>query len=299
MKVAISGVTGLIGEPLRKSFAADGFEVLALTRQRAMPPLRTITWDIQKGRFDASALEGIDVVVHLAGEPVAQRWTDRSKQAIRDSRVKGTRLLVEGLKSLSKRPRVLVSASAVGFYGDGGDRELDESSPAGAGFLADVCQEWEHAAMDALGLGIRAAVIRIGIVLTTRGGALGKMLLPFKLGLGGPVGRGTQWMPWIHIDDLVAAFRHVVSNEDIVGAVNATTPNPVTNAEFSRALGKALHRPAVLPAPAFALKLVLGQMSEIVLDGQRALPTKLVQSGFEFRHTEIEEALGDVLKNDR
>lgn len=299
MKVAISGVSGLIGEALRKSFAVDGFEVLALTRHKKLPPLQTITWDIEKGRFDASALEGVDAVVHLAGEPVAQRWTDQTKKAIRESRVKGTRLLVEGLKSLSKRPKVLVSASAVGFYGDGGDRMLDESSPPGTGFLPDVCQEWERATMEALGLGMRAAVVRIGIALSTHGGALGKMLLPFKLGLGGPVGGGKQWMPWIHIDDLVAAFRYVVDKEDIVGAVNATAPNPVTNAEFSRALGRALHRPAVLPAPGFALKLLLGQMSEIVLEGQRVVPKKLQESGFEFRHPEAEEALRDVLRSER
>ena len=297
MKVAISGVSGLIGEALKKSFAADGVEVLALTRRENLSPLQTITWDIETGRFDASALEGVDAVVHLAGEPVAQRWSDTTKKTIQDSRVKGTKLLVEGLKSLSKRPKVIVSASAVGFYGDSGDQELDELSAPGKGFLPNMCQEWERETMKALGLGIRAAVVRVGIALSTRGGALAKMLLPFRLGLGGPVGGGRQWMPWIHIDDVVAAYRYVVSHQDIVGAVNATAPNPVTNGDFSRALGRALGRPAVLPAPGFALKLLFGQMAEIVLEGQRVLPKKLQESGFEFRHRDIEEALRDVLSN--
>ena len=297
MKVAISGASGLIGDALRKSFEANGVEVLAVSRRKNLPALQTITWDIETDRFDASALEGVDAVVHLAGEPVAQRWSNTTKKTIRQSRVQGTKLLVEGLKSLSKRPKVIVSASAVGFYGDRGDQELDELSAPGTGFLPNMCQEWERETMKALGLGIRAVVVRTGIALSTRGGALAKMLLPFRLGLGGPVGGGRQWMPWIHIDDVVAAYRYVISNQDIVGAVNATAPNPVTNGDFSRALGRALSRPAVLPAPGFALKLLFGQMAEIVLEGQRVVPKKLQESGFEFRHRNIEEALRNVLSN--
>lgn len=296
MKVAVSGVSGMIGSALRSSLVKDAHDVIALTRQPSLPPLESITWDIDNGRFDASGLENVDAVVHLAGEPVAQRWNDVRKKEIRDSRVRSTRLVVEGLKSLKNPPKVLVSASAVGFYGDGGDTELDESAPAGEGFLPDVCQEWEKATMETLGLGIRAVCLRIGIVLSTKGGALGKMLLPFKLGVGGPVGSGKQWMPWIHIDDIVGALRYVLANDDLVGAVNATAPHPVTNAEFSKALGRALHRPAFMPAPAFGLKLLFGEMAEILLEGQRAVPKKLQFAGYEFKYPDLADALEDVVR---
>lgn len=296
MKVAISGASGLVGTALRKSLATDGVEVLALTRQKSLPPLTTVTWDVGKGRFDASPLEGVDAVVHLAGEPVAQRWTDATKKAIRESRVKGTELLVEGLKSLKDKPKVLVSASAVGFYGDGGDEVLTESSPAGTDFLAGVCQTWEHAAMEAMGLGIRTVVARIGVVLSTNGGALPKMLTPFRLGLGGPVGSGRQWMSWIHIDDLVGALRFNLHHDDLMGAVNLTAPHPTRNAEFTKALGSALRRPAVLPAPGFALKLAFGEMAQILLEGQRVLPEKLEGAGYQFRQPELGPALEDLLQ---
>lgn len=295
MKIAISGASGLIGTALRSSLVSDGHEVIAMTRRASLPPLETITWDVDQGRFDASGLEGVDAVVHLAGEPVAQRWNQERKNAIRQSRVRGTKLLVEGLRSLKNPPKLLVSASAVGFYGGCGDTELDESAPPGKGFLPEVCDEWEKATMDALGLGIRAVCMRTGIVLSTRGGALGQMLLPFKLGLGGPLGSGQQWMPWIHIDDIVGAFRYVMANDDLVGAVNGTSPNPVTNANFSKALGHALHRPAVLPVPAFALKLLFGEMAQILLEGQRALPKKLLFTGYEFKYPDLSGALEDVI----
>ena len=296
MRVAISGVSGLIGSALRSSLMSEAHEVIALTRQAGLPPLESITWDIDNGRFDASGLENVDVVVHLAGAPVAERWNDARKAAIKNSRVRSTKLVVEGLKSLKNPPKVLVSASAVGFYGDGGDTELDESAPPGEGFLPEVCQEWEKATMEALGLGIRAVCMRVGIVLSTQGGALGKMLLPFKLGVGGPVGSGKQWMPWIHIDDIVGAFRYVIANDDLVGAVNATAPHPVTNAEFSKALGHTLHRPAFMPAPAFALKLAFGEMSQILLEGQRAVPKKLQFAGYEFKYPDLADALEDVVR---
>lgn len=299
MKVAISGVSGLVGAALRESITSDGHEVIAISRQSSLPPLKTITWDVENKRFDASGLENVDAVVHLAGEPVAQRWNDARKQAIRDSRVDSTRLLVEGLKSLKNPPKLLLSASAVGFYGDGGDAELDESSPPGEGFLADVCQEWEKATMEALGIGIRAACMRTGIVLSTNGGALPQMLLPFKLGIGGPVGSGSQWMPWIHIDDIVGAYRFVIDNDDLVGAVNATAPNPETNADFAKALGKALHRPAFMPAPAFGLKVLFGEMAEILLEGQRALPKKLLKAGYDFKYPQLQKALEDVIEKQK
>jgi hypothetical protein len=299
MRVAISGITGLIGSALRESLTADGIEIVALSREKSVPPLSTISWDVENGRFDASALEGVDAVVHLSGEPIAQRWTEARKKAIRDSRVKSTALLVEGLKSLKNRPRVLVSGSAVGFYGNRGDEELVESSPPGKGFLPETCQAWEHAAMEALGLGIRTAVLRTGIVLSTRGGALAKMLLPFRLGLGGPVGDGRQWMSWIHIDDLVGALRFVLRNEDIVAAVNGTAPHPARNGDFGKALGKSLSRPAFLPAPAFGLKVLFGEMAEMLLDGQKVLPKKLLDHGYSFRFPELGPALDDVLERRR
>jgi uncharacterized protein (TIGR01777 family) len=299
MKVAVSGATGLIGAALRESFLRDGVQVLALSRRKSVAPLETVTWDVENGRFDASALEGVDAVVHLAGESIAQRWSESRKKAIRGSRVEGTRLLVEGLKSLKNRPKVLVSSSAIGFYGNRDDEVLDESSPPGTGFLPETCQAWERAAMEAMGLGVRTAVVRTGIVLSTRGGALGKMLLPFRMGLGGPVGSGRQWMSWIHIDDLVGAIRFTLEKEDVMAAVNGTAPNPVTNQEFTRALGRALSRPAFLPAPALGMKLIFGEMSELLLEGQRVIPRKLAANGFKFRHPELLGALEDVLERKR
>jgi uncharacterized protein (TIGR01777 family) len=300
MKVAISGATGLIGTALRESLAADGIQIVALSRRAARAPqMETIQWDVENGRFDASGLEDTDAVVHLAGEPIAQRWTDARKRAIRDSRVKSTRLLVEGLKSLRSRPKVLISGSAIGFYGDRGDETLVESSPAGTGFLPETCQAWEHAAMEAMGLGIRTAVLRTGIVLSTKGGALQKMLLPFRLGAGGPVGNGRQWMSWIHIDDIVGAIRHALDKDEVMAAVNGVAPEPATNAEFGRALGKALSRPAFLPAPAFALRIGFGEMSSILLEGQKVLPKKLLDTGFRFRFPDLAGALADILARKR
>jgi hypothetical protein len=300
MRVAISGATGLIGTALRESLAADGIEIVALSRRLPQgAQIETIRWDVENGRFDASGLEGTDAVVHLAGEPIAQRWTDARKAAIRDSRVKSTRLLVEGLKSLRLRPKVLVSGSAIGFYGDRGDETLVESSPAGTGFLPETCQAWEHAAMEAMGLGIRTAVLRTGIVLSTKGGALKKMLLPFRLGAGGPVGSGRQWMSWIHIDDIVGAIRHALAKDEVMAAVNGVSPEPVTNADFGRALGRALSRPAFLPAPAFALKIGFGEMSTILLEGQKVLPKKLLDTGYRFRFPNLPGALADILARKR
>ena len=299
MKVAISGATGLIGTALRESLAADGIQILALSRKPSVAPLETIQWDVDNGRFDASPLGDVDAVVHLAGEPIAQRWNEARKTAIRESRVKSTRLLVEGLKSLTRKPKVLISGSAIGFYGDRGDEELDESSTPGSGFLPETCQAWERAAMEAMGLGIRTAVLRTGIVLSTRGGALKTMLLPFRLGAGGPVGSGKQWMSWIHIDDIVGAIRHILDKDDLMAAVNGVAPAPATNAGFTRALGRAVSRPAFLPAPAFGLKIVFGEMASILLEGQRVAPKKLLSTGYRFRFPELEGALKDVLARKR
>ena len=299
MKVAISGATGLIGTALREGLAAEGIQIVALSRKPSVPPLETTPWDVENGRFDASPLEQVDAVVHLAGEPIAQRWNEARKKAIRESRVKSTKLLVEGLKSLKRRPKVLVSGSAIGFYGDRGDEVLEESSPPGSGFLPETCQAWEHAAIAAMGLGIRTAVLRTGIVLSTRGGALKKMLPPFRLGVGGRVGSGKQWMSWIHIDDIVGAIRYILDKDDLMGAVNGVAPAPATNAEFTRALGRALSRPAFLPAPTFGLKIAFGEMASILLEGQRVAPKKLLETGYRFRFPELQGALSDVLVRKR
>jgi uncharacterized protein (TIGR01777 family) len=299
MKVAISGATGLIGTALRESLAADGAQIVAISRKPSVSPLETIAWDVENGRFDASPLEQVDAVVHLTGEPIAQRWNEARKKAIRESRVKSTKLLVEGLKSLTRRPKVLVSGSAIGFYGERGDEVLKESSPPGSGFLPETCQAWEHAAMEAMGLGIRTAVLRTGIVLSTRGGALKTMLPPFRLGVGGPVGSGKQWMSWIHIDDIVGAIRHVLEKDELMAAVNGTAPEPATNAEFTRALGRALSRPAFLPAPTVGLKIAFGEMASILLEGQRVLPRKLLDTGYRFRFPDLSGALSDLLARKR
>ena len=299
MKVAISGATGLIGTALRESLAADGIQIVAISRKPTVSPLETIAWDVENGRFDASPLEQVDAVVHLTGEPIAQRWNEARKKAIRESRVKSTKLLVEGLKSLTRRPKVLVSGSAIGFYGERGDEVLSETSPPGSGFLPETCQAWEHAAMEAMGLGIRTAVLRTGIVLSSRGGALKTMLLPFGLGIGGPLGGGRQWMSWIHIDDLVGAIRHIMEKDDLMAAVNGTAPAPATNAEFTRALGRALSRPAFLPAPTFGIRLAFGEMASILVESQRVLPKKLLETGYRFRFPELPGALGDVLARKR
>ena len=301
MKIVVSGVTGLVGTALQENLRADGIEVRGLTRRQSLPnAMQAIHWDIESRRFDASPLEEVDAVVHLAGENIARRWSDRQKKAIRSSRVDGTNLLVEGLKSLKKKPRVLVCASAIGFYGDRGNEELVESSPPGDGFLPEVCQDWEQAAARASELGIRTVNLRTGIVLSTKGGALQQMLLPFKMGVGGPVGSGRQWMSWIHIDDLIQAIRFVLDGDSISGPVNVTAPNPVSNADFAKALGKALHRPAFLPAPGFAIKLVFGEMAQaLLLEGQRVLPHRLSDAGFVFRYAEIGAALEDILRSQK
>ena len=232
---------------------------------------------------------------HRAGDPVAGRWTSEKKRRIRDSRVIGTRNLVAGMAALEARPRVLVSASAVGYYGDRGDEVLDEHSPQGSGFLADVCAEWEREAMAAGRLGVRVVCVRIGIVLSTRGGALPRMLTPFKLGAGGRFGSGKQWMPWIHIDDVVGLLLHAASTVQLHGPMNAVSPNPATNAEFSHALGHAVHRPAILPVPKTSLRIALGEMSEVLTASERVLPNVATASGYTFKYPDLREALHAAL----
>jgi uncharacterized protein (TIGR01777 family) len=296
MDVAVTGSSGLIGSALCPALAAAGHRAIRVVRSDD-GGLDTLSWDPEAGTIDAEGLEGVDGVVHLAGEGIGKRWSAKQKARILDSRVTGTRLLAETLAKLSRPPGVLVSASAVGIYGDRGDEVLTEASSPGGGFLASVARAWEEATAAAQGAGIRVAHLRTGLVLSRHGGALPKMLTPFRLGLGGRMGSGRHWMSWISIDDQVAAILHLLGDERLAGPVNATAPNPVTNAEFTKALGGALHRPAVLPAPAPALRLLLGKemADEMLLVSQRVVPHRLIDSGFQFATPELAPALARVL----
>ena len=299
MKVAVTGATGLIGRRLVERLNRRGDEVTALARhpRRASERLgvEAVGWDALAGTAPAEALAGRDGVVHLAGETVGQRWTETAKRAIRDSRVEGTRNLVAGLRAADPRPRVLASASAVGYYGPHGDESVDESTPPAADFLASVCVEWEREAETAADLGLRVVKVRTGLVLDRSGGALRAMLPPFKLGLGGPVAGGRHYMPWIHIDDVVGIYLAALDDDRWSGPANAAAPEPVTNREFSRVLGRVMRRPALLPVPALPLRLLLGEMGEVVTTGQRALPKRPLELGYAFAHPELEEALRSAL----
>lgn len=290
MRVMVTGGTGLVGVPLRQALVAAGHDVTLVTR-RPSAGETAVSWDDVP-----RVIAEMDGVVHLAGAPIADgRWTEARKAEIRASRVETTRAIVRAIAASGARPRVLVSASAIGFYGPRGDEPLDEEAPPGEGFLADVCRAWEDAAREAEPLGVRVARVRIGIVLAPGGGALAAMLPPFRFGLGGPLGGGRQWMSWVHRDDVVAMLLAALADPSWVGAVNATAPHPVTNAAFTTALGRALHRPAVLPVPAFALRLLLGDMATMLLTGQRVLPAAATARGFSFRFPTLDAALADCL----
>ena len=297
MRIAITGAAGLVGSTLARRLQSQGHQPLRLVRQMAQAD--DVLWNTESGVAQPEKLAGCDAVVHLAGENIADaRWSGAKKARIRDSRVKGTASLCRSLAQLSAPPRVLVSASAIGFYGDRGEEVLTEESPAGAGFFPQVCQEWEAATSAAADKGIRVAHLRIGVVLSADGGALAKMIVPFKFGLGGRLGDGEQYMSWIALDDLLAAIEHISAHEELRGAVNATAPNPVTNADFTRQLGGALHRPTLFPVPAFALRLALGDMAdEALLGGARVMPARLLASGFNFRYPELSDALRHCLKD--
>lgn len=297
LRILVTGASGLIGTALTASLARDGHTVVRLVRHAPTGP-DTVAWDPAAGSLDAAALEGFDGVVHLAGEGIGERkWSPAQKDRILRSRVDGTSLLARTLASLERPPAVLVSASAIGFYGDRGDEMLDESSTSGSGFLADVCRQWEAAAQPAIDAGIRTVFPRTGIVLSTKGGALQRQLLPFRLGLGGKVGTGRQYQPWITLDDEVAALRHLLTADGLRGPVNLTAPEPVPQAAFAKALARVLHRPAVLPTPLLPLKLVYGGelVRELLLSSARVMPRALLSSGFGFSHTEIEPALRDLV----
>ena len=299
MNVTLTGATGLIGTKLVAALQARGDTVTVLSRDpdRAGATLgvQAVRWDPAAGPAPAEALAGRDAVVHLAGEPVAQRWTKTSKAAIRSSREVGTRNLVAGLRAADPRPGALVSSSAVGYYGPHGDELLPESTPPGRDFLAEVCKAWEAEADRAAELGIRVVKIRTGVVLDAGGGALKTMLPPFRAGVGGPVAGGQQYLPWIHVDDIVGLYLRAIDDPGWSGPFNGAAPEPVTNRDFSKALGRALHRPAVAPVPAFAIKLLYGDMAEIVTEGQRAVPERALAQGYAFRRPELDAALADAL----
>lgn len=290
MRVAITGASGFIGTPLLRRLQDAGHTVLTIGRARggATPD---IVWDAATS-IDAAKLDGVDAVLHLAGESIAQRWTSDAKRRIRESRVQGTSLLARTLAALPRRPRVLVSMSAIGIYGNRGDDTIDESSPIGRGFLAEIGAAWEGSADAARAAGIRVVHPRLGIVLSPDGGALDKMLPIFSLGAGGKIGSGRQWMSWISRTDTLRALEFLVTSETLDGAVNLTAPAPVTNADFTSILGQAIHRPTIAPVPEFAIKLLYGEMGEAtVIEGQKVLPKKLLDAGFEFSHRTLAEAL--------
>jgi hypothetical protein len=297
MRVLVSGASGLIGGALAAELERAGHGVVRLSRRPARGP-NDASWDPERGTIDRDALRGIGAAVHLAGESVgAGRWSPQRKDRVLGSRAAGTRLLAATLATLEPRPEVMVSASAVGLYGDRGDERLADDAAPGRGFLADVARAWEEGTSAAEGSGMRVVRLRIALVLAPRGGALARLLLPFRLGLGGPLGGGRQWWSWIQLDDLVGAIRHAIARPDLRGAVNAAAPGAVTNAEFSRTLGKVLGRPALLPAPAWALRAVLGAefADQMLLASQRVEPARLLASGFAFRFAGLEDALRHTL----
>ena len=297
VRVAVAGASGLLGSALVRRLAADGHTVLRLVR-RAPRGADEVRWDPAAGQVDAAALEGVDAVVNLAGENVGERWTPARKRAIRESRAGATRLLANTLAGLTNKPRVLVNASAVGIYGDRGEERLDEASAPGRGFLAEVVRDWEAATEPASGAGIRVVLPRFGVVLSARGGALAKMLTPFRLGAGGTLGSGAQWMPWISIDDAVALMETAIHDERFAGPLNAVA-DAVTNQQFTHALGRALGRPTIVPVPAFALKLAFGEMAaETTLASQRVEPRALTQLGYSFIHPELDDAVRAGIADD-
>ena len=298
MKITISGASGFIGRRLLKALGSGGHSLHVLSRHAGtnLPPgVRLSVWDPVKAEPPEESLREADAVIHLAGAPVAQRWTEDTRRRIRDSRVTGTRNLVRAMGKLARKPGVLLCASATGYYGSAGDQILTEDSPPGSDFLAALCVEWEKEAQAAEALGLRVVQMRIGVVLDPRGGALKRMLPAFRLGVAGRLGNGKQWMSWIHLEDLVALFGFALENP-IQGAMNGVGPYPVVNADFTRALAGAVHRPALLPVPGFALRLLFGEMAGVLLGSQRVMPKAAEAAGFRFRFPQLAPALEDLLR---
>ena len=295
MRIAVTGSSGLVGRELIRYLEQQGDFVTRIVR--AVASAQEIHWDPAKGEIDSAALEGFDCVIHLAGENIGdRRWTAAQKARIQESRVKGTTLLSHTLAKLERKPRIFISASAIGFYGDRGEYVCDESTSNGGGFLADVCVAWESATEPAVRAGIRVVNLRIGVVLSPQGGALQKMLLPFKLGAGGIIGNGRQFWSWIIIDDLIRAIEHCLRTDSLHGPVNAVSPHPVMNLDFTKALGRVLHRPTIVPMPGFLARIALGEMADaLLLASTRVVPNRLLETQFSFRYPELEPALKHVL----
>ncbi len=301
MRVLITGGSGLVGRALTVSLAGDSHEVIVLSRnpQRVggLPPgARVEGWDGRTDKGWDRLADGADAIVNLAGENIgAGRWTTLRKQAIRDSRLNAGHAVVEAIQNAAHKPRVVVQASAVGYYGPHGDAEITESAPNGSDFLARTCRDWESSTAPVEAMGVRRVIIRTGVVLSQDEGALPRMVLPFRLGVGGRLGSGRQWLPWIHLADEVAAIRFLIENKTASGPFNLAAPHPVRNGELSHLLGQVLRRPSVLPTPAFLLRLLFGEMATVILDGQKAMPQRLLQFGFTFRFPQAEAALRDLL----
>jgi len=298
MKILVTGATGLIGQALCQQLGSAGHELFGLTRSTRKPnelPVQFYPWQPLQEAPPPAALAGVDAVIHLAGENVAGRWTEERKRQIRDSRVLGTRNLVAGLRQMQRAPRVFISGSAVGFYGDRGDATLSEQASPGQGFLADVCREWEVEARQAEALGSRVVLLRTGVVLSPSGGALQTMLPAFRFGVAGKLSNGRQWFPWIHLADIVGLILHALDNQEVRGPLNGAAPNPVTNEEFTKELAAVLNRPALFPVPKFALDLLFGEMAAVMLASQRVLPEAALQTGYRFHFPWLRQALKDLL----
>jgi uncharacterized protein (TIGR01777 family) len=297
MIIAITGSSGLVGSALVHALEADGHLIRPVVRRAPRAGANEIRWDPDRGMIDAAEFASVDAVVHLAGENIAaHRWTESFKQKILTSRIRGTKLLCDTLAGLASKPTVLISASAIGYYGNRGDELLDESATSGGGFLAEVCQQWEAATVPARDADIRVVNLRIGFVLSKNGGGLAKMLTPFRLGLGGVIGSGNQYMSWIALDDLVRVIQFTLSAAAIAGPVNAVAPTPVTNREFTKTLGRVLRRPTIFPMPAFATKLAFGEMADdMLLGGARVEPRALTNARFEFHYPQLDSALRHVV----
>jgi uncharacterized protein len=301
MKILITGATGLIGRSVCRSLINEGHQIVILSRRQPAPidlaGIIAFRWEPEAESPPAEAWEGVEAVIHLAGEPVAAaRWTEEQKRRIRDSRVKGSHNLVTGMRAAPRIPKILISASAVGYYGDRGDEILNESSDPGSGFLSEVCLDWEAESARARELGVRVALVRIGVALSPSGGALEKMLLPFKLGLGGRLGDGRQWFPWIHIEDIVGIFLHALMSPAVDGPINGVAPGIVTNEEFTRELAAALNRPVFFPVPQFALRILMGEMAEVVTASQRVISQVALDTGYRFKYPNLRPALESLLK---
>ena len=297
MRILISGSSGMVGTAVAARFRHEGHAVQRLVRPGKQPEAGDVRWDPVSGEMDRAAAEGADALVHLAGAPIAEgRWTNARKKLLRSSRVDATRQLVNQLSKLARAPRVMVSASASGYYGSRGDEVLTEESAPGSDFLAALTRDWEAEAGRAEQIGIRTVILRFGVILSPSGGALARMLPPFRLGLGGRLSSGRQWVPWLSLPEAVGFIRHAIENSSLRGPINAVAPSPVTNAEFTKILGKALRRPTFFPVPAFGLRLLFGEMAEVVLlSSQRMLPKKLLELSYAFQHPELEPALRAVL----